>query len=180
VTDQWKSLGLKLSASGTKSSKKGARIFDTTNPGSIKAGDPDLGAPNQRCTPAGPGIGAGGEPTSGNKGVNCKPQGNALIIQEDNAYPDIPNDNVNGGTITFDFFEPGGKYVYEMGLLDIDYATTVKVVYENGDGSTSENDLVVPLLGDNSFQVLKIRQAAVRSIKVIMARSGAVTYIMFW
>jgi hypothetical protein len=169
-----------VSASGTESSKKGARIFDTTNPGTQDAGDPDLGAPNQRCTPAGPGIGVGGEPSLGNWGVNCEPQGNALIVQEDNANPNIPDDNVNGGTIAFDFFEPGGKYVYEMGLLDIDYATTVKVVYENGDGSTSENDLVVPLLGDNSFQVLKIRQAAVRSIKVIMARSGAVTYIMFW
>jgi hypothetical protein len=39
-----------------------------------------------------------------------------------------------------------------MGLLDIDYATTVKVIYENDDGSTSENDIVVPLLGDNSFR----------------------------
>jgi hypothetical protein len=157
----------------------GARIFDTTNPGTREAGDPDLGAPNERCTPAGPGIGAGGEPNSDNKGVNCEPQGNALIVQEDNDNPNIPDDNVNGGTMTFNFFEPGGKYVYEMGLLDIDYATTVKVIYENGNGGTSENDIVVPRLGDNSFQVFKINQAAVRSIKVIMTRSGAVTYIKF-
>jgi hypothetical protein len=179
MTDQWKSLVVTVSASGTESSQKGARIFDMTSPGTQVAGDPDLGAPNQRCTPAGPGIGVGDEPKLGNRGVNCEPQGNVLITQDDNDNPNIPDDNINGGTITFDFFEPGGRYVYEMGLLDIDYATTVKVIYKNGNGGTSENDLVVPLLGDNSFQVLKIRQAAVRSINVIMTRGGAVTYITF-
>jgi hypothetical protein len=43
--------GLVVDASGTENAKKGARIFDTTNPGSQADGDPDLGAPNSKCYP---------------------------------------------------------------------------------------------------------------------------------
>jgi hypothetical protein len=53
VSDQWKSLGLQVAASGTESSKMGALIFDMANPGTREDGDPDLGAPNERCDPAG-------------------------------------------------------------------------------------------------------------------------------
>jgi hypothetical protein len=48
VRNEWKSLGLVVDASGTESAEKGVRIFDTTNPGSEEAGDPDLGAPTPR------------------------------------------------------------------------------------------------------------------------------------
>jgi hypothetical protein len=179
VTDQWKSLGLMLAASGTESSKKGARIFDTTNPGRRKTGDPDLGAPNKRCTPAGPGIGRGGEPGEPDKkGVNCEPQGNALIIQEDNSRPGVPNDNRNGGTITMDF-STKRRYVYEMGLLDIDDAATVDIVYVKGNGVTVKKTRNVPQLGDNSFQVFKINQANVKRVMLTLEGSGAVTFVSF-
>jgi hypothetical protein len=178
VRNEWKSLGLVVDASGTKSATNGARILDTTNPGSEEDGDPDLGAPNQRCTPGGgPGIGEGGEPKSA--GENCQPQGNVLIVQEDNSHPEIPDDKAGGGIITLDFFEPGGLYVYEIGLLGIDEATTVQVIYEDGRGGFITRDISVPDLGDNSFQVVKIDQANVRWIKVMMTRSGAVTYVKF-
>ena len=177
VSNQWKSLGLQIAASGTKSSEKGARIFDTTNPGTEEAGDPDLGAPNERCNPAGRGHGEGGEP--GQPGVNCKPQGNALIVQEDNDKPDIPDYNVKGGTITFNFFEPGGKTISEIGLLDIEYFTRVEVSLDNGKWGFTNKVMQVPILGDNSFQVVRIDTERVIQIKVIMSRSGAVTFISF-
>jgi hypothetical protein len=179
VRDQWKSLGLTLFAEGGLSKSKGnmPRIFDTKNPGTENAGDPDLGAPNERCTPAGPGIGNDGEP--GNKGVNCAPQGNALIVQEVNKRPDVPDDAAEGGTITLDFPDAGGKYVSEIGLLDIDEATSVVVIYENEEGAHINKVIEVPNLGNNSFQVVKIDIERVRWIKVMMEGSGAVTYIKF-
>jgi hypothetical protein len=179
VRDQWKSLGLTLLAEGGLSKSKGnmPRIFDTNNPGTENAGDPDLGAPNERCTPAGPGTGKGGGP--GNKGVNCAPQGNALIVQEVNNRPDVPDDAADGGTIPLDFPDAGGKFVSEIGLLDIDEPTSVVVIYENEVGAHIEKVIAVPILGDNSFQVVKIDTERVRWIKVMMEKSGAVTYIKF-
>jgi hypothetical protein len=39
----------------------------------------------------------------------------------------IPDDNVNGGVIVFDV-KKVAKCVYEMGLLDVDYETSITVV----------------------------------------------------
>jgi hypothetical protein len=64
------------------------RTLDTANPGEEPFGDADLGAPNEKCTPPGPGVGAGGEP--GLPGENCSPLGNVLIIQEENEDLTIP------------------------------------------------------------------------------------------
>jgi hypothetical protein len=151
-------------------------LFDTANPGSEKnGGDPDLGAPNKNCSPPGPGKGLGGEP--GALGENCNPLGNVLIIQEPGV--DVPDDNRNGGIITLDFPLEGGQYVDEIGLLDIDYAMIVVVVYEDENGTIEEDTLDVPLLGNNSKQVLDINQERVRWIKVMFGRSGAVTHIKF-
>jgi hypothetical protein len=112
------------------------------------------------------------------KGVNCKPQGHALIIQEDNGRLDVPNDNRNGGTITMDF-STKRIYVYEMGLLDIDDAATVDVVYVSSNGVTVKKTRTVPELGDNSFQVFKINQANVKRVILKMEGSGAVTFVSF-
>ena len=56
------------------------RIFDTSNPGTVEAGDPDLGSPNEKCNGGGPGVGLGREP--GSTGENCKPLEYALIVQK--------------------------------------------------------------------------------------------------
>jgi hypothetical protein len=180
VRDQWKSLGLTLFAEGGLSSKVGnmPRLFDTKNPGREKAGDPDLGAPNIGCTPRGPGIGDGGKP--GTPGANCAPQGNVLIVQGANRNPEIPADAAYGGTITLDFPDAAGKYVSEIGLLDIDEkGSSVVVIYDNGKGGTSEKVIPVPNLGNNSFQFVKIDTERVRWIKVMLRGSGAVTHIKF-
>ena len=90
----------------------------------VTCGDPDLGSPNEMCSPAGPGTGEGGEP--GEPVRNCEPLGNVLIIQEVNDCPDdIPDDAGDGGVLTLDFAESRAVYVKELGLLDIDYATSI-------------------------------------------------------
>jgi hypothetical protein len=43
----------------------------------------------------------------------------------------------------------------------------------------SEREIVVPLLGDNSYQVLEIDEGNVKWIKVVFERSGAITSITF-
>jgi len=80
VEKEWAAYGLTLSATG--GFLDFPRLFDTSDIGNPNFGDADLGSPNERCTPSGPGVGEGGEP--GEPGENCVPQGNVLIIQEDN------------------------------------------------------------------------------------------------
>ena len=172
VQNEWASFGLSLSATGGEGSTP--RLFDTANPGSEKTcGDADLGAPNKRCTPSGPGVGEDGEP--GTEGENCSPLGNVLIIQEPDAP--CPDDNKDGGVIVFDFFSPA-QLVYEMTFLDIDYETKVEVIHETDSGIES-TVFDLPLLGDNSKQALEINLENVRQILVKFARSGAVASIDF-
>ena len=98
VEYEWASLGLTLFAEGGEGSLP--CLFDTANPRKEKTGgDPDLGAPNNYCTPPGPGRGDGGRP--GEPGENCDPLGNVLIIQEPGI--DVPDDNRDGGLLTLDF-----------------------------------------------------------------------------
>lgn len=92
VQDEWLAYGLRLLAAGGLNELP--RLFDTANP---TGRDYDLGAPNQRCSPPGPGVGEDGEP--GEPGENCNPLGNVLIVQEPNKNPDIPDDNGEGGVI---------------------------------------------------------------------------------
>ena len=74
-----------------------ARIYDTELPNTE---DPDLASPNEKCPKPGPGVGNGGTPNK--PGANCEPQGNVLIIQEENKHHK-PDDNAYGGTISFTF-----------------------------------------------------------------------------
>lgn len=144
VENEWTSFGFQLSSTGGLGKKP--RLFDTVNPGTFRYGDPDLSTPNERCPGGGPGIGEGGEPDA--PGANCNPLGNVLIIQERNKPPDVPDDNVNGGMIKFDF-TLRANYVYDIGLLDIDYKTTIRVIYECEIGTTETKSIQVPILGDN-------------------------------
>jgi hypothetical protein len=175
VENEWAEFGLKLSAAGGYGTRP--RVFDTSNPGKDNdSGDPDLGSPNGRCNPAGPGVGQGGEPRE--VGENCTPLGNVLIIQETNANMDIPDDNMNGGSIVFDF-EPKAQFVSKIGLLDIDYQTKISVVYETEGGKTKTKTIQVPILGDNSYQELSIDLAHVKRLALSLKRSGAVSSISF-
>jgi len=177
VRNEWSGFGMVLSASGGFGSRP--RLFDTANPGGKDGyGDFDLGAPNEACSGGGPGWGAGGVP--GKPGENCEKQGLALIVQEVNDNMDIPDDNVDGGIIIMDFIgQPNGQYVKELGILDVDYEVNIIIDYVTSNGSIATRTIPVPLLGDNSFQVVEIDQDNVKWLKVDMTRSGAVTYIVF-
>jgi len=174
VESDWKEFGLTLSATGGFGTLP--RIFNTANPGTVKEGDPDLGSPNNRCSPPGPGVGEGGEPDT--KGANCVPLGNVIIVQEVNDDMSVPDDSADGGTIVFDF-EPVANKVYEIGLLDIDYETSITVMYESLSDNISTKTIQVPLLGDNSFQVVEVGIDNVKQLVVTMKRSGAVAFISF-
>ena len=86
--------------------------------------------------------------------------------------------NVDGGLINLDFPFGFGQYVKEIGLLDIDEEATVIVVTQTSTGF-EEREIAVPVLGDNSYQVLEIDQDNVKWIKVMLTRSGAVTSVTF-
>jgi hypothetical protein len=83
---------------------------------SVVTQDPDLGSPNQACPGGGPGVGAGGGPTT--EFPNCKAQGNLLIIQNPLVPANTPNDAADGGCITIEFAR--GIELANMGLLDLE------------------------------------------------------------
>lgn len=176
VSNQWESYGLILSAKGGYGTLP--RLFDCSNPGSYDYGDPDLGSPNETCDPPGPGIGAGGE--RGSLGENCSPLGFALIVQEKNNALEIPDDNARGGVMYFDFTKPGGTYVAEITLLDIDYSgASIVVGYYMMPNYLKRITYDAANLGDNSVQTITIDQENVAFLKVKLKESGAVPSISF-
>jgi len=174
LENEYAEYGLTLSATGGFGTLP--RTLDTANPGDEMFGDPDLGAPNEFCKPPGPGTGVGGIP--GAEGENCNPLGNVIIIQEDNDDVSIPDDNVDGGTIVFDFEKPA-LLVEDIALLDIDYETKIVVYYLTPGGNMSQKTINVPLLGDNSYQVVSIDTENVKQIVVMTVRSLGVASISF-
>lgn len=167
VQNEWfDAYGIILAAAGGFDDRP--RIFDTTNP--VK--DPDLGAPNDKCTPPGPGKGLGGVP--GTPGENCEPLGNVIIIQEDNDDPSIPDDEQRGGQITF-FFTRGVDYISECGLMDIEGNDTEIFVDHEGQTTT------IPIIGtgNNGVQTIEIGLSSVTKLVVDFHTSGAVTFITF-
>jgi hypothetical protein len=101
-------------------------VFNSSN---IKSSswrdDPDLGSPNRKCTPKGPGIGVGGRPNA--SFPNCDPLGNLLIIQNP-AVTTAPNDYAKGGCMSFSFFDFGSVVkIDDFGLLDIEEGANVTV-----------------------------------------------------
>ena len=169
VSNEWVSLGMTLSTIGGLASENRPRLFNTSSVGN----DPDLGSPNEYCTPSGPGKGSEGGPSGA--GPNCDPLGNVLIVQNSDASITIPDDSVDGGSILFDF-AADVSYVSEIGLLDIDYETMITIFYYGKD----DIDVIdVPLLGDNSVQTISINKSNVKQVRVDFTRSGAVTFISF-
>lgn len=163
VKNEWfEAFGISLSASRGRGDMP--RIFDSSNP--VK--DPDLGTPNEKCIPPGPGVGVGGAPNM--PGKNCKALGNVLIIQERNKDPSMPDDQKDGGTITFNFTRTA-QYVYAIGLMDIEGHDTFITVVHQGGTST----IHVIGLGDNSVQTVLISLKFVFRITINFATSGAVT-----
>lgn len=79
--------------------------------------------------------------------------------------------------IVFDFDEPA-EIVYAMGVLDIDYESSITVSHLV-DGKIVKTVMNLKLLGDNSYQTLEINIAFVKQIKLTLSRSGAVTSLAY-
>jgi hypothetical protein len=115
------------------SSSKPINIFNSSD---IKSqswrDDPDLGSPNVKCDPSGPGRGRGGIPSSNYP--NCDPLGNVLIIQNP-WVKNRPNDDAKGGCIFFDLSRvfPDHQnnlydwHLFNFGLLDIEEGAKITV-----------------------------------------------------
>ncbi len=144
-----------------------AMIFDSSNP---TGGDTDLGTPHTDF--GGPGVGAGG--AAGTPGENMIGRNNVLIISEDGNTTN-PDDNAGGGTLTFTFGSP--VRVDHVGLLDMEEPGSSLRAYDaNG---TLLADVPVPVLGDNSFQLVPVNKLNVSKLEVVFAASGAVTSVVY-
>lgn len=148
-----------------------ARIFDTANPGTNTSGDPDLGSPNSKCPGGGPGIGNNGVP--GDLGENCVPVGNVLIVQESNKT--IPDDNANGGTLSFSFAKP--VLFSDIGLIDIPDTNLHRLNFTYQDGRV--DTFTYKGLGDNAVQRVIANKRNVRKVDVFVPYSGAVVELHF-
>ena len=172
VSDEWADYGVLVSASDEKK----VRLFNLLNP---TGNDFDLGSPNRRCDPSGPGSGEGGEPDM--EGKNCEPLGNVLIIQEGTQAE--PDDDRHGGVIHFDF--KSGVTVLGIGLLDIQSKNAIITIVTEKTvdvGSLSqtasfEESLSVDGLGNNSVQIVSINADNVSRLSVTLAGSGVITFI---
>ncbi|RME55372.1 MAG: hypothetical protein D6790_16040, partial [Caldilineae bacterium] len=172
IDNEWAGWGVTVSAAATAPGTGPAMIFDSANP---TGGDTDLGSPNQDF--GGPGVGAGGE--SGMPGENSQPLKKVLIISEDGDAND-PDDNANGGTITFTFDH--GVRVDQVQILDIDNdeAGGAVTAYDATSGGNVIASAQMLGLGDNSFQVVPLNAAAgVRRLEIAFPSSGAVPAIVF-
>ena len=148
-------------------SPQGLMVFDTEAP---TGNDPDLGTPNQDFD--GPGIGSGGGADS--PGANYIPQGKVLILSEDGDASD-PDDDAQGGTITFEWDEP--VRINHICVLDIDAGESGSVVITyDADGNELGVYELHPL-GDNSSQVVAIGDVNVSRMEVTLVKSGAISEI---
>jgi len=116
-------------------------------------------SPNELCTPAGPGVGEGGQPDM--PGANCSPLGNVLT-------------ETNGNMISIEFTNQV-KSVAEIGMLNVDDSSTTVTVST----ASSSTTLPVPKLGQNSVQSVIVGTEAVSSLKVTLGGLNAITYIDF-
>ena len=103
-----------------------------------------------------------------------------MIVQEPGEK--CPDDNVGGGVIEFEF-DPPAEYVKNIGLLDVDYATMIQISYIDENGKVKNSNIIVPVLGDNSYQLLSLAEkevtGPVTKLSVIMSRSAGISSTTF-
>lgn len=174
INNQYAALGVTIAADNARLGGPDlAMIFDSSAP---TGGDTDLGTPNQDFLVSGlpgPGVGSGG--SLGAVGENNTALGNILIISEDGDSND-PDDEAQGGTITFTF--DTAVRIDHIELLDIDTdesgGTVVTVTTSSGQQSFN-----IAALGNNSFQHIDIDVDDVTSLVVTFPSSGAITELKF-
>lgn len=162
----------------------GAMVFDTSNPicnDGINNGDPDLGSPNESCSPSGPGEGVGGSPTASYP--NCEPAGNILVIQErkfqDPSSP-CPDDAADGGWIEFEFDTPVSLDMVQF--LDVDEGTTPQITVSYQDENARSRTAVtkVTWTGDNGVITEYPYQDQVSKVSIEYFGSGSVAKIGYY
>jgi hypothetical protein len=109
-------------------------------------------------------VGLSGEP--GQPGENCIPQGNLLIIQESNKA--LPDDNQNGGVISFIFDSP--KRIGHIAMID--GSNTIEAVTPDG----KIVQFKFPSEEGNSAHMLHL-DIAVKKIKMILSGGGGISEI---
>lgn len=113
-------------------------------------------------------------PTGGDWDLHYADQGNAIILSEDNDATD-PDDNAQGGTLTFEF--DAVSDVTSLTLLDVEEDGGSIDLYD-ADGALI-NSLAIPAAGDNSAQDIAINASGVATMTVNLAGSGAVDDLRF-
>ncbi len=175
VGEQWATKGIHFSTTNTSGSDHPMMIFDTANP---TGNDIDLGAPNETCSPAGPGVGVGGE--VGSTYENCSPLGNTLILSTDGDTSDPDDWRPSGsqyGVITMEFDQD--VQILNIALLDTDNDEDPVEIFFN-DAALSSPVTSLPKPGDNGFvetDVSGLSPADVRRMDVKMYGSGSFPHI---
>lgn len=176
VQDEWLSAyGMSIIAEGAGGSgftpDQQARLFDSSNP----VNDTDLGSPNNGCSGGGPGVSDGNaEVQSSAVQTNCDNQNLILIIQMSNTT--TPNDNRDGGMITFVFDPP----LYQFTSMDVmDLETNGNQVLVHEQGALSPNAFQIRGRGDNTIVTAKSTAKFVTNVTLDLVSSGAITELNF-
>lgn len=144
--------------------------------------DPDLGSPNASCPGGGPGIGVGGE--VGEPGENCLSHENVLIMpttgdsDSDGFIAGIPDDDDQGGTISFYFSEPVAIDFAEMLDQESEENLTINS-YADVAGTTLIDEQNPSGYGDNSYENVVINAAGIRRVDFVFLGSGAIASLAF-
>ena len=99
--------------------------------------------------------------------------GNILIISEDDDASD-PDDNRDGGVITFDFETP--SFIESLDVIDVEESGEVRLF--DADGNLIST-IVIPAGANNSVQTLNFNVDGVARVEVDLAGSGAVDNLAF-
>ena len=169
VFDEWRSMHnsrLKAEGKTAQPPNNQARVINTDNPGASAR----LGSPNTDCIGGGPGVGVDGKP--GKPGQNCKPLGNALIIQNMN-NPNVPLDDDDGGKITFFFDDPA--YIVELGMINVVGDGVLRVTLSDG----SKVNLPLEGLGANAAQYVEMNMPDIKKVQVSLDSTGGVFSIVY-
>jgi hypothetical protein len=171
ITNQWANYGLTITTDNARNNGPDQGIiFNSAIP---TGGDTDLGTPNQIYS--GPGIGSGGV-------TNYKAEGNILIIAENvndnnnDGRVDNPDDEAQGGTITFNF-DPTAT-VDSIVLIDVDDNTGWSAAScRLFSGQTVS--FPIPNMGDNSRITIPLMLDSVVKLTITLGGSGSVAALYF-
>lgn len=162
VAEQWSSVGLHVHAASLVSGPSLAIAFDSANP---TGGDDDLATP-------GPGSG------------NDFAFGNVMIVAENgvdldgDGLVDVPDDNVSGGVLFYDWDSP--VLLSSTTLLDVDISDPAGATCRTYLGGVLVESVFVPGLDDNNVQtVLFNADMRVDQLQVEFSGSGAVAEVQF-